>query len=214
MKPSKILVTGVGLGKDLGACSVCNYDLSWLISNLGNLVWIDKILLSSFFRETIDNNSNELASRGTRHLIQQLEVQGLIETYDIKDAIDKTLAEQITRKVYEDIESLVQRRIATKTQDNSFIILGSNEYCPPAIWSYYASVVLSQMMGASCFFDASTRDFIKTKLELYDQDIVPRRNSSVFHRVLMAHLPDPVEYPYYIFSPKGQVRGMQQACRV
>ena len=37
---NKVLITGLGVAKELGICEICNLNFSWLVNNPSTILWL------------------------------------------------------------------------------------------------------------------------------------------------------------------------------
>lgn len=42
---NKVLITGLGVAKELGICEICNLNFSWLVNNPSTILWADQLYI-------------------------------------------------------------------------------------------------------------------------------------------------------------------------
>lgn len=166
---NKILVSGLAIGADpnIQTCNVCNYDLSWLFNYPSTLLWADKIILTPNIFDTIKDSSyhpdgNDDMGKAISLIFEGLEKHGLIEIKTPSDIITDGVVDEIYKQIDLDKAELELRfpkaikDIEDKGVPGQFCVDGT-EYCGPALWTNYASLILAKEWKANLLFSEHSK---------------------------------------------------------
>ena len=79
----KVLITGMGIGQELGVCDTCNLNFSWLVSNPSTLLWADKICLPKKQYELHTKRHHNKTEVAISIVLNELYEQKLLELVEI-----------------------------------------------------------------------------------------------------------------------------------
>jgi hypothetical protein len=202
----KVLITGLALGNESGACSACNFDINWLFRHPCTLLWVDRVVSTNSIWDHIVNERYSVIDpklRKTVKLVMEvLDLEGIIERVDSTKYIDSAFAEEIYKRIDQDLQRLIDAhgRGIDVDSEMRFVQIGKQEYCRPVIWSIYASVILSRMIDADCLHDSMTMGLCKTAFELSTTNTLDERKIELFQNVLKVNLPNEMIYPEILFG--------------
>jgi hypothetical protein len=196
---NKVMITGLGLGQDIGLCDVCNFDISWLVNNPTNILWADEILFANSFMNSLTGPSENKQEKATKFVFEQLEYYGFLKRYSVKDYINADMAKLIEKQVENDISTILEKDSRCKMKDDHFLVMEGQEYCGPVLGTIYASIILSRMLNANCIYDKNTKYFIEKKLDLYSLNIIEPESNKVFNELFQIFLPETPIFPIYFY---------------
>lgn len=196
-----IFQSGLALGIDTGACSCCNINFEWLFNSTTNLLWVDKIFITQTMWDLITKENgrtaefskgkDEASSKAIKLIFEILKSVNLIEIIDISNVISKSQSDQIFDQIDSDL-SLLANNYNT-INDGHIIQMEENQYCAPALWTLYASILLSQLYNANFTLEENELDYLKKLLPLKLQNTlainVGNKNNMAINEVLRLSLP-------------------------
>lgn len=207
---NKVLITGLALGIDNGACQCSNYNIDWLFQYPSTLLWAKKIVTPKIIYDIIVNDKHSsLANKkggelsmAIKLIFQMLEAQGIIEVVDTSKLIDENLKKEIYASIEHDIAAIREVNQGAPEKEEEFVCIGDHKYCIPAMWTMYAGIIYSRILGASCLASETELEFYKFKFRSGAQRPVEVANKNeVIQKILMAHLPnEPISHRYLIDS--------------
>lgn len=172
---TKILVTGLWMGgfeDEFADCRICNYDYSWLFLTPSALIWSDKIILTPYIENTIENEivpiENEVLAKTIKKTIEVARKHNLIEEKDPSGTITPKMMEEIDKEVTFDRNLLKelypnQVRIGDDSKVPGQLFIEGQEYCHPFVRSIYASLILAREWSAKCLFQDRVLNYCKYK---------------------------------------------------
>lgn len=211
---NKVLVTGLGLGYELDVCSVCNYDLDWIMNYPSTLLWADKIIFTPKMWDSIQEEHSEPreAAKCFKLIFDIAKTNGIIEISNPAEIIDDQLKDMIDAQIEKDIISLktiFPKRVKekhigkTKGVGPTETIIDGVGYCPPYIWAIYASIILARTWNANCLFNTRSLHFCRYKFGIsnfpQEADIGIRQS---FATLFESFLPNDSFIDNYAFKDK------------
>jgi hypothetical protein len=158
---NRLLITGLGIGKALGLCDVCNLNFDWLIYNPSTLLWADRILIPE----------NSLDYKGKNNEKFNAIIQITLETLDKKNILEKLpskiqYSEEDQTKVYTQLlkdrncllENFPETIKEIEDNDNKEFFIDDIPFCAPYIASLYGAIELAKRNNAQCLFNK--RDYL------------------------------------------------------
>jgi hypothetical protein len=172
---NKVMVTGLAIGKEIGSCNVCNFDLNWVFTNPSTFLWADKIIFTPVMWDTIISEkitAKDETKKSIKFLFERMNSEGLIEICKPSEFIDDSMAKIISNQVTKDMEILadyfptnISLSFGKKGSDGKSspdqIKIGNFEYCPSYIMSMYGGLTLSRLIGAQPLFDDHSFEYLK-----------------------------------------------------
>lgn len=225
---NSVMVTGLVIAKEVGACAACNYDLSWLIENPSTLLWVDKIILTPTTWDMIESGSahgytHEL-SESIKLVFQYAKSENLIEIHDpaavISPDLAHTLLDQVSRdsrmleEAFPGVISLLSETPSTTGKGlPEELMINDIGYCPPYLVSIYASLILSKAWGAQCLFSARSYEYCKYRFGL--QSTSCHAKTQAFQSVFSARIPNDPIFPHIALANAAQCKvcGRLTECR-
>ncbi len=223
---NKVLVTGLALGKDIGVCDRCNFDLEWLLRYPSILIWADKILVTGAIWDTISSHkaggaeSPEMA-KFIKLIFDMAKAEGIIEVVNPGEIITPALKDAIFDEAHKD-RTLLARvfsnhvRLGDEEKVPGQMFIDGYEYCSVRVWAIYGGLLLARAWDAHCLFDASAYDYCKYKFGLSgfpkggDLGIIEG-----FQSVFEAYLPNDSIFPEYVLVSRELCRecANERSCR-
>lgn len=192
----KVLITGLGIGKDFGVCDARNMDYAELLINPEVLLWADKICIpdNDYFSDTIIDKECKL-------VFSLLEDRNLIYRYKVDD-IDGNRFNNVLNLAAEDM-------LAIKSYDSSLAITNDTtleefdssdrkyRYCAPRIASVYSALIVADEIGARCLFSNYDESFLDLRfVHLQDAGSTNTLNK-VYKEIFTCRLPnEPILHEY------------------
>lgn len=172
---NKILVNGLGIGKEIGVCDFCSFDYSWLITHPSVLLWIDKIILTPTVWKAIQGQIypiNDKTSKALKLIFDMAEAENLIEIIDPSTLVTKEFSDIIFKLVESDSLKLVEVFPGIVKKGNEGvpgeIIIGESSYCSMYIWSVYTSLFLARHLDANCLLNERALKYLNLKFGLHN----------------------------------------------
>lgn len=211
---NKLLVTGLAIGKEAGECQVCNYDMEWLKNYPSIFLWADQILVTKYLWGVIQEESllQKTYGRCSKLVFEMAKNEGLIEIVESPTLIYDTLRESIKSQIETDLVKL-QRLFPDKINFKNISTDAAKEiretvidgigYCPPRLWTIYASLALSKAWKAECLFNQDVLHYLRYKFstELFPNEQESNRLKS-FSTIFEAYFPNAPFLPHYAFANK------------
>lgn len=220
-----ILVTGLAIGTEpeIGACSACNYDLTWLFNHPSTLLWADKIILTEGIRQFIDSETfgdsdKPELGKGIKLIFDMLADANLLDIRRAADAISPAVRDSL----YDEIDldrRLISEVFASDTKlgaDSNMpgqFIVRDHEYCTPALWSVYASLHLADTWDTNVLFSPSVYNYLRYKFGLHPKLLNPAAQVSAFEKVFSSFLPESPLLPDYFIDSNCGTCGKAEMCR-
>lgn len=222
---NKILVTGLALGAEpeINACSVCNYDLSWLFRNPSTLLWSDKIIVTPVINEMIKDkkfldHENERIGEVINIIFEQMDKYGLIEIKQPSDVITEGMRDEIFMQIDKDIKSLCKSfpkviKEGIEVGIPGSLIVEDYEYCAPVLWSLYAGLILANEWDANIFYQDRAYNYLKYKFGIEHNKIDRQKEKhKAFDEIFSAFLPETNLIPNVLFDPKCKSCKKEELC--
>lgn len=168
---NKILVSGLAIGNNIGACDVCNFDFEWIIKNPSALLWIDKLLVPDTIWETIINKrttENLKLNEGLKLLFELMDENKLIEIIKPQDYINQELANQLFEQIDKDRVILNQMfpetvKLGEHEKCPGEMFINKYHYCSSYIWHIYATLFMAKHLNAQVMYTPETLNYCKYK---------------------------------------------------
>lgn len=207
---NKVMVTGIAVGKKVGICEVCNFDMEWLLRFPSVLVWADKILVPDIIWESVmkgdypDKEKYPELNRTVRLVFEMALGEGVIENIEPKEIVTEEVVESIHKQVEKDRERLAELfpesiRLGNEEEVPGQIFIHGSEYCSPNISAIYANLILARAYDAQCLFGDRTLEYCKYKFGLSG---VTKETGvekvAAFNSVFNAYLPNDSLLPEYV----------------
>jgi hypothetical protein len=162
----KVLITGIGVGKEFGACDANNMNYEELLVNPQTLLWADKICVPStdFFPNTIIGNEARL-------VYSILENEKLIYKYNANDIDYDSCYNSFLDQAISELKSLEELDTdSVSAGDRNNVpfetIINGNRYCAPRIAAINASILVAEELNAVCLFDKSEEEYLKFRYDI------------------------------------------------
>ena len=201
----KVLVTGMGIGKELGVCDACNMNFSWLVSNPSTVLWADRICIPKNQFELHRKHPHEKIGVAISIVLNELYDQKLLELVEIPNA-STDIGKMIDCQVEADFKDMMRffpeavKILDKEKNDHHNIQIGDREYCLPYINSIYASRYLADTLHASCLFSESDYEFLKFKEGIAYQKAPERQYIGVLSELFAGMLPQASVLPEYALT--------------
>lgn len=213
---NQVLVTGLWMGsEDLQDeyCLACNYEYSWLFDNPSTLIWSDKIIITPYIQNTIEEERYpETDSACSKIIKKTFEVMEQYDLVDIKKPgriLTKNKLDQIFEEATRDrmlLEKLYPQQIRVEKDSKvpGEIFVNGQHYCRPHIGSIYASLILAKEWDARCLFSDNVFNYCKYKfgLSLLNESNIGYEPSP-FKTIMNSFLPEIDLFPAYVFNSEN-----------
>lgn len=212
---NNVLVTGLGIGVELDICGACNSDFSWLINNPSNLLWADKIYISSEIWKSANSeyykNENKL-QKAISLILNIVSSEGLIEIFNPSDIFSPSYKTLLDKKVDSDLDFLKKNSLIKypdDENDHTFDINGQS-YCIPQISTLYLSLDLADHLNANCLFDDKSLNyfsFMDQETKKIKQDY---QYAHAFKDLINSKVPNQLIDHNYAFNSEKQCTSCQK----
>ena len=189
-----IFQNGLALGNAHDACSCSNINVDWIFKHPSNLLWVDKILVTKdMFKNIV---SSDVDMKDTRYsaveksvklIYQILDSVGLVQIID-DNIISSEERDAIYRQMADDIKDMEIREC--DESNSELFSIGNYEYCIPALWTLYASILVSIKTNSSFSLDEREFNYLSYLLNATAQPVIPARSSSAITSVMEVFLPE------------------------
>ena len=198
---NKVMVTGLAIGKEVGSCDVCHFDLSWVFNNPSTLLWADKIIFTPVMWDRIVNgrlsNRKEELSKAIKFVFERLNAEGIIEICEPSKYISNNLVKEMDEQVIKDMRTLSDsfpsvisfnygKNDETGRISPDELKIGDYEYCPANLFSIYGGLLLSRLIGAQPLFDNRSFEYLKYRfgMDINNCQSEIKTFSSIFNSIL------------------------------
>lgn len=201
----KVLITGMGIGKELGVCDACNLNLSWLVSSPGTLLWADKICLPKSQYDLHTKHPHSKTDVALSIVLSELYNHKLLDLVEIPHDT-AAIQDLINSNVESDFKNMMKffpesvKILDKEKNDHNNIQVGSKEYCRPYINSIYASRYLADFLHASCLFGERDYEFLKYREGIAYRDAPDIQYIGVLSELFSGLLPGTQILPGYALT--------------
>lgn len=210
---NSVLVTGLGVGYELGVCSACNSDFTWLIDNPSILIWADKIHITPKIWEVLnkidEKNSKYKYNKAVKLIMQIAHDRGIVEIIDPKSIYDESYGDILYQQAKEDQHKLINLHDHIKAGDAGVpgeMYINDMHYCTPNIASMYASLAIAEHLDANCLFGKQEMSYLNHKFGLQFSNIANAQYNNAFSEVFSLVLPDQLVLHNYAFMSEGDCK--------
>jgi hypothetical protein len=203
---TRVLVSGLSVGNDVGLCQACGFDHEWLLRYPSVILWVDKILLTKSTWKAILQSSGHTKSpfdRSTALVFELLHSSGLVQVIDTKGLLPRDLNKAIVDSVESDVETLVSQfpdvvKLGNNEEVPGQLFIHEDEYCAPYLYSVYSSLLLAKMLNAQCLFNHRVMMYCNYKFGLEPRPIGFQQDRiESFHAVFQSVFPNEPLLPKY-----------------
>lgn len=188
---NKLLITGLGIGKALDLCNVCNLDFSWLINNPSTLLWADKILIPSDSLYYNGKNKDKFDTL-IQITLEAMDKKGILEKLPNKIQYSKEEQFRIYTQFLKDRDCLLQSFPASvkalEDNDNKEFYINDTPYCAPYVASLYGAIELAKKNKAQCLFNKRDHLYLKYLNGIKGNDI--EKVNQIYKEVFSTLLPN------------------------
>ena len=201
---NKVLITGLGVSKDLGLCETCYLNFSWLSNNPSTLLWADKICVPENALEIERARQESKDEKVINLVLDKAESCGLIEKIKLQDMYTDVVGEKIYDKMLADSQALIESFPGTIRKGNpgvpNEIVIGEEGYCGAWMASIYASLKVAGDIDANCLFSNREHTFLKYLygIKSYESSGVARND--VYNEIFSIYMPESLKVHSYAFS--------------
>jgi len=207
---TKVLVSGLSVGNDVGVCQACGFDFEWLLRYPSVVLWVDRILLTT---STWDDIRTRLAfddnpfDKSMALVFELLHSAGLIEVIDTHAVLSSDVNKAIVASVDNDVKAVVSQfpdvaRLGDESVPGQVFIQG-DEYCAPYLYSVYASLLLAKALDAQCLFNRRVLNYCNYKFGLGIRPAAIQNDRiESFHSVFQSLFPNDPFFPEYAIYQK------------
>lgn len=201
---NKVLITGLGIANDLGICTPCNLNFSWLVNNPSTLLWADQLYIpqSSFDAEIARNERKD--EKIISMFLQMAEKQGIIHKIDLTAMYQEKVGEEIYKKMLVDSQTLLETfpEVVKRGEEGvpHEIFIGDEGYCGAWISSLYAGMRVAKDIDANCLFSKREHNFLKY---LYGIDVNRFSGNAVnnaYAEIFSLYMPEGLAVHSYAFT--------------
>lgn len=162
----KVLITGLGVGKEFGACDVNNMNYEELLTNPQTLLWADRIYVPD-----TDYFPNTIIGKQARLVYSILESEKIISKYSAKDLDFDNCYDSFLDQAVSELDFLEKHNThIVSAGDREHVpfetIINGNRYCAPRIASINASILVAEELNAVCLFNKTEEEYLKYKYEI------------------------------------------------
>lgn len=205
---NKVLITGLGVAKELGICESCNLNFSWLVNNPSTILWADQLYIPKASFETQIANKEQKDEKIIGMFLEMAEEHGIINKLNLNDMYQKTVGDQIYQKMLEDSQTLLKTfpEVIRKGDERvpNEILIGDEGYCGAWISSIYAGMRVAKDIGANCLFSKREHTFLKYLYGLDANRINGNTINNVYTEVFSIYMPEKLAVHSYAFTNEEQ----------
>ena len=104
---NKVLVTGLGIARDIGICESCNLDFSWLIGNPSVLLWADQLVMPSTSFEVEISRKEEKDEKVISMFLEMADKAEMISKVNLSELYQEKVSDDIYEQMMRDKEKLM-----------------------------------------------------------------------------------------------------------
>lgn len=204
---NSVLVTGLGVGYELGVCGACNSNFYWLIDNPSILIWTDKIYITKRIWEDINDDTRREEwtkfDNAIKLIMNILDDYGMIEVIDPLDIFEKSFGDIIEEQVHNDQLAMIENYSHISLGDKNVpgeMYINDLHYCSPYIASMYVSMSLANHLDSSCLFDERDMNYMNHKFGLQIPNVSNAKYNKAFSEVFSIVLPDELVLHNFAFE--------------
>ena len=82
---NKVLITGLGVAKELGICEICNLNFSWLVNNPSTILWADQLYIPRVSYDAQIANQESKSDKVIGMFLEMAEEHGIIKKLNLTD---------------------------------------------------------------------------------------------------------------------------------
>lgn len=205
---NKVLITGLGVAKELGICKSCYLNYSWLVNNPSTLLWADQIFLpqSSFEAQLIRKEQKQ--EKVISMFLGMAEKHGMINKINLADMYQEKVGDEIYEKMVQDSQTLIETfpEVVREGEEGvpDEIIIGDEGYCGAWMSSIYASMRVARDIGANCLFSEREHTFLKYLYGLNVDSHSGIAINKVYSEIFSLYMPEGLEIHSYAFTDEEQ----------
>lgn len=201
---NKVLVTGLGIGRDLGICKSCNLDFSWLIGNPSVLLWADQLVMPSKSFEVEISKKEEKDEKVISMFLEMADKAEMISKVNLSELYQEKVSDDIYEQMMRDKEKLMSTfPQAIKKGDEGVpdeILIEDQGFCGPWMSSVYASIRVANDLNVNCLFSKREHTFLKYLYGLEASQIGRNVISNAYSEVLSLYMPEQASVHSYAFT--------------
>ena len=201
---NKVLVTGLGIGRDLGICESCNLDFSWLIGNPSVLLWADQLVMPSISFEAEISKKEEKDEKVISMFLEMADKAEMISKVNLSELYQEKVSDDIYEQMMRDKEKLMSTfPQAIKKGDEGVpdeILIENQGFCGPWMSSVYASIMVANDLNVNCLFSKREHTFLKYLYGLEASQIGRNALSNAYSEVFSLYMPERASVHSYAFT--------------
>ncbi|MBU3101700.1 MULTISPECIES: hypothetical protein [Clostridium] len=197
---NKVLVTGLGVGNDIGVCGACNLDFSWLRNSPSTLIWSDKIILTEGAWNFQKNKVTDKMDKATNLILEIAANEGIIEIINPKEIFNDVIPKEIIAEAEYDSDLLRERFPEFSNEENpSELTIKGRGYCIPYISAIYASMKIAEGINANCLFNRADYNYLYYKYGIATKLITNDDSIKCMEEVFKVIIPNELVFHNYAF---------------
>lgn len=201
---NKVLVTGLGIAKDIGICESCNLDFSWLINNPSVLLWADQLIMPTASFEAEIARKDEKSEKVISLFLKMADKAEMISKVNLSELYQEKVSDDIYKQMMKDKERLISTfPQVIKSGDERVpdeILIEEQGFCGPWMSSIYASIRVANDLDANCLFSKREHTFLKYLYGLDAPQIGGNAISNVYNEVFSLYMPELNHVHSYAFT--------------
>lgn len=209
----KVMVTGLGLAHEFGACDMCGIDYSWLIHNPSVLLWSDKIVFPKKSFDLQIKSEESKADKAINLLLNIANDNKMIETFDANSFFgeDKPSFDSIVEYDTEELKKNYPNSV--KDGDPGVpgeILIDGSAFCYAKIAAINASLILAEQTGANCLFSRYDYKYLDYKFGMNNS-----LKQKAYEEVFSPIFPNELVLHNYAFCPETKCESclMYESCK-
>ena len=203
-KMNKVLITGLGIAKDIGICESCNLNFSWLIHNPSVLLWADKLVMPAASFEAEISRKEEKSEKVISLFLEMADKADLISKINLAELYQEKVSDDIYAQMMRDREKMIAMFPHTirKGQEGvpDEIMIEEQGFCGPWMSSIYASIRVANDLDANCLFSDREHTFLKYLYGLEAPQIGGSAIGKAYSEVFSLYMPELMPVHSYAFS--------------
>ena len=165
---NKVLITGLGVAKELGICEICNLNFSWLVNNPSTILWADQLYIPRVSYDAQIANQESKSDKVIGMFLEMAEEHGIIKKLNLTDMYQEAVGDKIHQKMLADSQALLKTfpeiiRKGDKEVPNE-ILIGDEGYCGAWMSSIYAGIKVAKDIDARKRLEPQIRELVAANL--------------------------------------------------
>lgn len=204
---NKVLISGLGVGKEFGVCDSCNLNYDTMLVNPSILLWADKICLPKNLYHSQLKFNDKKRDKAINLLLSMINDENIIEEIDIENMYTPKTGEEIQKTSLHYLNKILLKFPQTvKKGDRGVpdeLKIEEESFCGPYIASLHASIKLANDIGANCLLSSRDDLYLKYRYGLEADNDLNKNKQEIYREIFKSFIPNDSIAPEYAFKKES-----------